>query len=425
MSELISKRMTMLRLGKGMTQSQLGKEIGFARSHIANFESGGYAPNERAVQDYCQFFKVPSNYFKEHLFCTEVEDSLQRLFNHLLHEESVAANDELSSMPPFILNLEQEHSFYLLKAALHYGKRELEKAKQIEEDYLIVFQEDDVDSMTTFSQKCYYLYEAEKNYFFGNYRNAISNWKILSNLENCIVKLIRVSLRIIVCYFRSQNYVTVYSLAKEAVGQLEEMELPLLLAKAYALLSASYNQLNLFQESLIVLNKMEALINKYNLTNEKHILYGNRGYIYNKCGRLSDALGNYQKALEIATTIERSISAIISNIHCLIALRQYNIAEEYLKEMRSFGLNEREKMIALSYEAELLLYQGEEKKSWKMQKIALDFFIENGCTHNLSYIYSQLAQHYLEKNMFKKAAFYLEKKEETIHEKNKILLARA
>jgi len=424
MKSLVSKRMTVLRLREGLTQKELAQKIGLSRPHIGNFEIGQYEPSEDVIQDYCQFFQVPAEYFKDCPSCTKRAAFLKRLFHHLLHEEISECDRLMVSCRNSFLNLEQEISMYILKSAYHYAKRESGEAQKIEEFFVTAFQiGNNVDDLSVLSKKYWLLYQAEKSYYFGNYDEAILHWNALSLLVVEPDDTIRISFRRIACHFRKQDYVKVYSLTKLLVSELETLKRPNLLAKAYALLSSAYGQLNMFQESLAVLDKLEAHIDCYELTSEKIILYGNRGYIYSSCGQLSEALVNYQKTLTYANTPERLANAYNSNISILIDLGQYEIALIYVKEMQSLNLSEREKMVALSYEAEILLYQGYEKESWKMQKTALDYFIENNLPHNASYIYSQLAAYYLEKKMFKKAAIYMQRKEDITREKNKILLA--
>jgi len=424
MLELIRKRMIALRLLEGLTQEKLAEKMGLSRSHIANFERGGYMPSKISILDYCFFFDVSEDYFKESNPSQKDRELLNRIFKFLLHEEI----KDRESIPEFfqnhVCNALQEYVFYLLKSTYFYAKREIEEAKKIEENYLKLFQFDlNSAEYDSFTRKCQLFYQAEKSYCMGSYNDAIEHWEAILLLEDIPNDKIRASLKMIACYYRNQDYVKVYRFAKIVITELETMEEPILLAKAYSLLSASYGQLNMFEEELAVLDKLEVLIEHYQLSNEKIVLYNNRGYVYSNCNRLSDALINYQKALHCATTPERYISALISNIHCLIALGQYTIASEYINEMQSRKLSEREKMIALSYEAELLLYKGDEKESWKKQKIALEYFLENDRLHNVSYIYSQLARYFLEKKAFKKAAIYMERKEDIIHEKNSKLLA--
>ncbi|MCL1950890.1 MAG: helix-turn-helix transcriptional regulator [Turicibacter sp.] len=424
MTKLINKRMTMLRLREGFTQELLAKKIGLSRSHIANFERGGYNPSPVAIQDYCRFFQVSVDYFEGSHLSSNVENQLEVVMRNLLYEEFPECEQTLSNFPDFLVNTSQEYAFYLLKSAYHYAKREAEEAQKIEGSHLnLIEAKPHFFQHTILIKKSLLIYQAEKNYYESNFNKSIVQWDAFSLITVENDEKNRAKLRSIACHFRNQDYVKVYGLTKQVITDLGNSEIknPTLLAKAYAIQSAAYGQLQMFSEGLAILDKLERLIDEHRIDHEKIVLYINRGIAYSVSNQLSNALINYQKALDHANTPERYLTALISNINCLIKLRQYNIANDYVAEMQSLDLNKREKMIALSYKAELLLYEGKEKESWKLQKPALDYFLENNLTHNASYIYTQLANYYLEKKAYKKAAVYLERKEEIQRAKNKAL----
>lgn len=419
MENLVGRRMAGLRLEKNFTQQALDKSLGISRSHIANFERGTYLPDDTIIKDYCRFFNVSSSYFKACDISENLKGKLKESYELLLHENYDTIELEKEFSP---INDEQEMELKFLTAARFYSRREAEKAALIEKAFITPFLK--VENFAIFSnflQKCYQLYMIEKNTYEGLHDDAIAYFETLSALETNDINSIRLNLRKIVSMFRKQDYAKAYPLAVEAVKELEQNVNPTLLARAYIILSGLNNQLNIFQESLKVLKKLDQLTQEQNLLEERSFLYDHQGYIYLNSDLPELAAENYQKLLLLKIPQTRYIGALISNITCFIALKDYKRATELLEEMRSLPLNRREEMIFRSFHAETFLWKNNEKEFWKLQKEPLDYFLANNLFYNSSYVYGQIASYYFERKSYKQAADYLRKKERLIYEKNKML----
>jgi len=56
------KRLKELRDEKGLSQAQLGKEIGIAQKTISNYELGAREPDIETIKKLCKFFNVTSDF---------------------------------------------------------------------------------------------------------------------------------------------------------------------------------------------------------------------------------------------------------------------------------------------------------------------------------------------------------------------------
>jgi len=56
------ERLKELREEKGLTQAQLGKEIGVVQRAISHYEKGYREPDYKTLKKLCNFFEVTSDY---------------------------------------------------------------------------------------------------------------------------------------------------------------------------------------------------------------------------------------------------------------------------------------------------------------------------------------------------------------------------
>ena len=56
------KRLKELREEKGLSQAQLGKEIGYSQKAVGHYETGRSEPNLETVKALCRFFGVSADY---------------------------------------------------------------------------------------------------------------------------------------------------------------------------------------------------------------------------------------------------------------------------------------------------------------------------------------------------------------------------
>ncbi len=60
---MIGEHLRRLRKARGLTQQQLGKELGISASAIGMYEQGRRAPDHKTLSDLCRYFQVSSDYF--------------------------------------------------------------------------------------------------------------------------------------------------------------------------------------------------------------------------------------------------------------------------------------------------------------------------------------------------------------------------
>lgn len=60
---MIGEHLRRLRKARGLTQQQLGKELGISASAVGMYEQGRRAPDHKTLSDLCRYFQVSSDYF--------------------------------------------------------------------------------------------------------------------------------------------------------------------------------------------------------------------------------------------------------------------------------------------------------------------------------------------------------------------------
>lgn len=416
---MVGRRMAALRKEKNLTQAELGKEIGYQRSHIANFESGNYPPGETAIKEYCRFFEVEPEYFQEYPLCKKTQALLGELYKNILNEDYPLCEPLLKRLSGNRLNFEQEIVYNGLSSAFFYGMRNetaAEEKGKVVSVFLNAVNYDFDDPVTL--NKSQQLYQIERCRFDGKHQEAIDALLSLKELEPCKLAVLRIRLRICVSYFRKQDYYMCYELASVLIKDLEGENIPRLLSKSYVILASACSQLELFQKSNAVLEKLELLVKKNALIEDESILYSHRAYNLSQCGNKKAALENYKRSLRTVQGHERYVGTHIAVISNAIALENYTEANRSIQILEKESLNQREKMVLQSFKGEILLYQGDEKGYWRLQKKSLDFFLDYKLYHNVEYIYDRLIHYYQKNSSFTKAFKYQKIKEEIIRAKN-------
>lgn len=93
MSESIQHRLAQLRNSLGISQEELGKQIGVSRFSVSNYESGKRNLTERNIKDICREYNVNYSWLKEgigEMFISS-DDSVANRIDDLLAGENETA----------------------------------------------------------------------------------------------------------------------------------------------------------------------------------------------------------------------------------------------------------------------------------------------------------------------------------------------
>lgn len=415
----IGKRIAYLRKTAKLTQKELAASLNVSPSHLGNLENGRFAITEELVSSLSKQFHTQTCYLLE---CEMQKDQIQHIeliFSSLLDnqlEKSKALLDEIAYPNP---SLEYEVSSRLLYAVYYFKNREFEKAVKIKNSYLsIYFTENELTGLSLRLQKCYDLYLSELYFFESNFPESYSHCErlldsVTNNKQKVIVLLFLAKIAIMHRYYGKALIHT--DIAISMIQDSGEFEL---LADAYVRLSAIYLHLNLYDESLEIIDKLEKISERFSLIEFKAHAYQHKGYIYSETNRYQEALSCYGNAYNLVSSSEKQVKVIISLIFCYIKMKELSIAKHYILLAREKTLSEYERMIILSYEGEIYLYEDKEQCHWKCQKESYAYFKKHRYYIHLEYIYDYLAKYYYEKRQYKKSATYFVKKENLKNEKN-------
>ena len=414
----IGSRIAYERKKAGFTQAQLANKIYLSRANLSRFEKNQSIPSEDTIQNISKTLSISIECFKDNPQNKEIINMIQQIYIHCISDISAPLpNSELKSLEKTISCFTQEISVRFLLAAYYYKQYQFEKADMISDSSIASFLNlNIIQNLPSEIRKYYYLYIAEKNYVIGNFKQSLVYFELLiletSNEHEknfLILKTIDIS-------FKQAFYGKAFTDVSTFIENLKNSNESILLAKAYIILSAVMINLQLFNEALDVLKKVEMLIEKYDIKDKKIAVFQQRGRIYSRQGLHEKALFCFEEASLFITNPQTRFLIYNSIISTLIILFRINEAKEKLSLIKSFTLGERERMIVLSYEGQIALYEGDEKTHWKYQDKAIQYFKANNCYKNLNYIYTFLGNYYFSQNKYKESANYYKKKEKLNYE---------
>lgn len=403
----LGRRIAYARKKNKLTQTDFAKKIHVSSSHLGNIETGKYQASNEIILLMSQNMDVPISYFLNWDKVNEVTgEVIELLFQSILNNDLEEAKQLLKSLKHPIECIQQEITKNMLQAVYYIKKGKINKALEIEEEYLSVFLPiSNIDEESPEFQLYYYYYlmqnsfikeEYEKSYTFG--QKMLDFWKSdTPEIVHLYINLSNISMQLEL-YHESLNHI------KGALDYLEVFKNDKLYFIAYIQLSAIYIATKQYDKALTIVDKLNQLTNQDNSLEIKSIAFQHIGTIYLKHELFQQAISYFEKSQKLGAHLP--IETIHSMITCYIKLGNYLKAKECLEVGENYMTTECNYMIILAQKAELFLLEGNEKMSWKIQRKTIQYFIKNKHFDHLSYIYKFLAKHYFKEKRYKESATY-------------------
>jgi len=407
----IEGRITYLRKLNNLTQDDLSKRIHLTQPNIVRYEKGAPLPEDKR-QEFSKAFKVPVTYFTATKPDPKVDELLDDTFGKLLNI-NIEPLAEMFASEPYELEISQEVAFRLLQAAYYYKSNQFEQGDKLSDNFISLFIEDEQqlkDHPTLL--KCYYLYKHELNFKDNNLEECSNYCQLLAEIVDdnhqkgrCLVLMSQTA-------FRRGLMNKALTSTNKAITFIETFDKGLLLLGAYVTQSSVLISFKIYEDALEVLQEIENINQTINNPNIAAAIVQHRGFIFSKTKDYQKAIENYEMAYSNSKYPHNQLKLLISLISCHLKTKNIVEATKYLEIMRKKELRQHEKMIMMSFECEIHLYNGDINKHKKLLKIVLKYFEANNCLLDLKYIYSYLAKHHHEKHDYKEASTYFTKKEE-------------
>lgn len=402
----LGRRIAYARKKNKLTQTDFAKKIHVSSSHLGNIETGKYQASNEIILLMSRSMGVPISYFLNWDKVNEVTgEIIELLFDAILNNDLEEAKQLLKSLRHPIECIQQEITVNMLKAVYHIKRGLINKALEIEEEYLSLFLPiTNIDEYPSEFQLYYYYFlmqinfakqEFEESYLFGKKILNIQTDKdyefvqLLINLSNISMQL--------GLYEESIDYIN------KAIRIVDVTNIKLSFA-AYIQLSALLINSKQYDKALNIVDHLSKLAEQDESDVIKSIAFQHIGTIYFNHELYKVALGYFEKSEKLI--VQLPIEIIQSIITCCFKLGEFIKASNYIERGESYPTTEYNQMVILAQKAELYLLEGNEKMHWKIQKKTIQYFIKNNQLENLSYIYSYLAKYYYLEKRYKESATY-------------------
>jgi len=413
----IGKRVTFLRkINNQKTQLQLSKEIYLSQTHIANLETGRYPFSKELIQNLSMIFDVPQCYFEPKEKNCKFDESLENSFEMLLSPNTSESFTELFSIETYDFEINQEVAFRLLQTVYYYKNNRFDNCNN-NLSFISTFIDDETSIKNNPTiLKYYLLYAYHLNFHKNNLEQCYQYCKLLFEVVENEHLRGRILILMVQTLYRNKLINEALISINEAIKFIEKFDEGLLLSGAYVTLSSVLIHFKNYDEALRILTKIEDINKKYCDEDIFSILLQHRGVIFKRRKEYLKAIENYEKAYHVAKNTHNQGRILISLIICFLKVKNVNNATKYLEILRNKQLRVHEKMVLLSLECELHLYNNNLDEYTDQFKTVLNYFEKNNYTTDLIYIYSYLATYYSEKKMYKQATQYFIKKEKLENE---------
>ncbi|MBD3107705.1 helix-turn-helix transcriptional regulator [Bacillus sp. AGMB 02131] len=415
----LGRRIAYARKKNKLTQTDFAKKIHVSSSHLGNIETGKYQASNDIILLMSQSMDVPISYFLNWDKVNEVTgEIIEMLFQAILNNDLEEAKQLLKSLKHPIECIQQEISFNMLRAVYHIKKGRINKALEIEEEYLSLFLPiSNIEEYPSEFQLYYYYFlmqinfvkeEYERSYSYGNeILNICSDDFVLINI---LINLSNISMRLSL-YEESLTYIN------KAICKVDERDYSNLTFVAYIQLSALLINSKQYDKALNIVDRLRKLAEQNESEQVKSIAYQHIGTIYFNHEQYEKSLYYFKESEK--NNIQLPIEIIQTIITCYLKLNHYEKASYYIEKGESYITTEYNKMIILAQKAELYLLEGNEKMHWKIQKKTIHFFIKNNYLENLRYIYTYLGKYYYVQKRYKESATYFMEMERIKDEEKK------
>lgn len=399
-----------------MTQEVLADFLWLTRSQIARLETGKSQLTAHTKTELATIFNVAPAYFEEGYFNPGFDGKLDSFFEDILLEK--ASEPLLIPLAErYSLSMEQEISWCFLLIAYYFKKGEFIRANQIIEEEMDIFNPSEDCLKNSKISKYYFFYKVECDYLNKDLSTSYTYSKLLIPLLH--EKSLKGSLLLQMAKISLESYQNgrAYLEAMEAYDLLSGTHLYKLQARALTLCSSTSNTLKLTKEAHYYLEKLLVIADQNKFPDYIGIYHQHKGFMCKQEKDFDQALFHYEQSAKAMENPIGKMGALISLISTHLYLRNLEKAKEYLQKMNEMDLSSYEEFIALSFEAQIQLYEGKIKEHGQKLKKVEQYFIENKRTKDLEYVYTYLATYYSSKNAYKKATEYFMKREQ-LNEKN-------
>lgn len=402
----LGRRIAYARKKNNLTQTDFAKKIHVSSSHLGNIETGKYQASNDIVLLMSQSMDVPVSYFLDWDKANGVTgEIIELLFKAILNNDLEEAKSLLKSLKPPIDCIQQEISINMLKAVYYIKKGKLNKALEIEDDYLSTFLPiTNIHEYSSEFQVYYYYYLMQISFIKEEFETSyLSGKKILEfwtedriEIVHLLINLSNISMQLVL-YEESLEHIT------RAVKRVGNNNNKLNLV-AHMQLSALLIKSKQYEKALKIVGQLTNLAELNGSAEIKATAYQHIGTIYFNYELFHEALIYFEKSNGLVSSLP--IETIQSMITCYFKTGDFIKAKEYIQTGEEYVTSEYNQMIILAQKAQLYLLEGNEKMYWKIQKKTIQYFIKNNYLDHLIYIYKFLAEYYYNEKRYKESATY-------------------
>ncbi|MCL1948297.1 MAG: helix-turn-helix domain-containing protein [Turicibacter sp.] len=406
------KRVALLRSKLRLTQEELSDVLGIERSEVSRIENAKRPITKEISKKLGKVFNVNPEYFE----VIEKDEMLERILNQfrclLLVGRANEATGLMLKISDQIFHFQQEIEVNFLLATYHFQLHEYGKGNKFVDEFIKpILKKNSFDTIQDEGLKfSYYLYRIE---YCAYSRDSVGGNEVCDQLLPCLQdKRQRLSIQLRKNNFltRAKKYDIAFKHIQAVLPDIEKLQDEVLLARGYLFEGIIYNHLNLHESALKSFDKVESLANEWDFKEQKAMAYQNKGFIYSKMGAYRNALLFNKKAMDLMRDKSRQGPILLSIIKNHLLLKELLDAKLYLSFTEGIEFTENEKMVLLSYRAQLALYAGDLKSHEEMINKAMDYFNNHHNSRALNYVFHFLADYHAEMKNYKKSVEYYRKR---------------
>ena len=281
----LGRRIAYARKKNKLTQTDFAKKIHVSSSHLGNIETGKYQASNDIILLMSQSMDVPISYFLNWNKLNEVTaEVIEFLFKALLNNDLEEAKQLLKSLKPPIDCIQQEISINMLKAVYYIKKGKMNKALEIEEDYLSVFLPiTNICEYSTEFQVYYYYYLMQISYIKEDFEKSYhSGKKIMDFWTDDKIEVVHLLINLSNISVQLGLYEDSLVHIKKAINHLVNYKNDKLTFIAYMQLSSIFIYSKQYDKALNTVDQLITLAERENSDMIKGVAYQHIGTIYYK-----------------------------------------------------------------------------------------------------------------------------------------------
>lgn len=394
-------RLYFLRKKAKRTQLWLAERLFCSSSLISEWEHGRKEISTKDARSLGEVFQVPSSYFLKQLLDVSLQQQLTKVQDFILDHKFSAAQQILHSLPPSILNFDQEVEVMLLRTILYYYQHLYQQAVQWESSLNLFFPRWEECFLTQRFQQNHLHIKTLHHLFQGNYLEAqLFCQDLLEFKEHISFQLLKAQI------LMKQNC---FEQAYHAIARLPIHENPHLTIHIYSSIMTAATHLSLYQiaEEHSASTKKEALTRA---SKENFFLYyRDKGLLLGKMKKYQEALNYQEKALSLTFENHGIGPLLISMSMNHLYLQEYLKARFYLALTHEVQLSISEELAVRLLKKQIALFEGELQDEGPLFQEEIDFYQKNGQDDKLRYIYQFLSRFHKKNDNLLQSHYYLEK----------------